>query len=457
MDGTTPFVLDQSFRHSYNGTKFYEKEVTMKNKALVGNIGIRLLLMLIAVSFVWVCALNPKVSIAQPIVLGVPISRGYPDGVDAERGITLAVEEINAKGGVNVAGTMRPLKLEISDTRDLEPGVPVAEALLAVERFIREKKANFIVGGPIRSEGALAAMDVLSKHKTVSILSAGVLSPAYNKRIADNYDKYKYCFRTTGSVVPMIGGAIGTFESIRAKKGFDKAFIMVQDVAHARAAGNALKEGLEKKGWKIIGYEIYPTGTTDFSVGLSKAKDGMAQYLIPWFDMPEVSILMKQWYDMKVPSLPIGYIHALQDEGTWKATDGKVAYSVVLYAKAGSVATKAIPMSEKFVPSHKKKYGMEPRSEWTSTSYTVVYILKDAIERAKSLDPDLIIPALEKTDMMGTYGRVKFDPKSHQIIENGDPAETAVGTWAQWIDGKRVIVFPDKIATRSLELPPWMK
>jgi branched-chain amino acid transport system substrate-binding protein len=114
-------------------------------------------------------------------------------------------------------------------------------------------------------------------------------------------------------------------------------------------------------------------------------------------------------------------------------------------------------MSEMFVPNHKKKYGVEPRSEWTSTSYTVVYILKDAIERAKSLEPDSIIPALEKTDMMGTYGRVKFDPKSHQIIENGDPKETAVGMWAQWIDGKRVIVFPDKIATKSLELPPWMK
>ncbi len=427
----------------------------MKNKALVGHIGINLLLILTILPFV--CVLSTNISVAQPIVLGVPISRGYPDGVDAERGITLAVEEINAKGGVNVAGKMHPLKIEIMDTRDLEPGVPVAEALLAVERLIIEKKANFIVGGPIRSEGALAAMDILSKHKTVSILSAGVLSPAYHKRIADNYDKYKYCFRTTGSVVPMIEGAIGTFESIKAKRGFDKAFIMVQDVAHARAAGTALKEGLEKKGWNIIGYEIYPTGTTDFSVGLSKAKDGKAQYLIPWFDMPEVSILMKQWYDMKVPAIPIGYIHALQDEGTWKATDGKVAYSVVLYAKAGSVATKTIPMSEAFVSSHKKKYGMEPRSEWTSTSYTVVYILKDAIERAKSLETDSIIPALEKTDMMGTYGRVKFDPKSHQIIENGDPKETAVGMWAQWIDGKRTIVFPDKIATKSLEMPPWMK
>jgi branched-chain amino acid transport system substrate-binding protein len=427
----------------------------MKNKSLVSNIGIRLLLMLIIVTFL--CVLNPQVSIAQPIVLGVPISRGYPDGVDAERGITLAVEEINASGGVNVAGTKRPFKVEISDTRDLEPGVPVAEALLAVERLIIEKKANFIIGGPIRSEGALAAMDVLSKHKTVSILSAGVLSPAYHKRIADNYDKYKYCFRTTGNVVPMIEGTIRTFESIRAKKGFDKAFIMVQDVAHARAAGSAVKDGLEKKGWKIVGHEVYPTGATDFSVGLSKAKDGKAEYLIPWFDMPEVSILMKQWYDMKVPALPIGYIHALKDELTWKATDGKVAYSVVLYAKAGSVATRAIPMTEKFVPAHKKKYGVEPRSEWASTSYMVAYILKDAIERAKSLEPDLIIPALEKTDLIGTYGRIKFDPKNHQIIENGDPKETAVDMWAQWMDGKRVTVFPDKIATKGLELPPWMK
>ena len=79
--------------------------------------------------------------------------------MDAERGITLAVEEINPEGRMNVAGKMRPLSLEIMDTQDLEPGVPVAEALLATERLIIEKKPNFIAGGPIRSEGALAAMD----------------------------------------------------------------------------------------------------------------------------------------------------------------------------------------------------------------------------------------------------------------------------------------------------------
>ncbi|MGB9627159.1 MAG: ABC transporter substrate-binding protein, partial [Thermodesulfobacteriota bacterium] len=132
----------------------------MNKKAFISNRGLRLILASIILPLLGIGFLIQGGAFAQPVVLGVPISRGYPDGVDAERGITLAVEEINAKGGVNVAGKMRPLKVEISDTRDLEPGVPVAEALVAVERLIIEKKANFIIGGPIRSEAALAAMDV---------------------------------------------------------------------------------------------------------------------------------------------------------------------------------------------------------------------------------------------------------------------------------------------------------
>jgi len=431
----------------------------MKGKRFLILLGsICLALIVAAMPFMGACAPKAEVPGAEPIVLGVPIARGYPDGIDAERGVTLAAEEINAKGGVDVGGVMRPLKVEIMDDRDLEPGVPVSESLLVVEKLILEKKANFIVGGPIRSEAALGVMDLLSEHKTVSILSAGVLSPAYHARIAEDYDKYKYCFRTTGSVVPMIGEVVETLESIKAEKGFNKIYIMVQDVAHARASGDAIKGSLEEKGdWEILGYDVYPTGTTDFSIGLLKAKEAGAQFLFPWFDMPEVSILMKQWYDMQLEALPIGYIHALQDAASWDATDGKCAYSVVLYAKAGCVATDAIPMAAKFIDAHKKKYDMEPVSEWTSTSYMVVYILKDAIERAGSIDADAVIAALEQTDMMGTYGRIMFDPKSHQIVYSADPGEGAVGLWAQWLDGKRVAVFPASIATQPLELPPWME
>ena len=121
----------------------------------------------------------------KPIVIGAPLATAFLYGWDAERGIKLAVDEINAAGGVNVAGKRRPFKVEVIDTRDLEPGVPVSDALLALEKLILEKKADFIIGGPVRSEAALAAMDLLSKYKKVSILTTGVLTPAYTKKVED--------------------------------------------------------------------------------------------------------------------------------------------------------------------------------------------------------------------------------------------------------------------------------
>jgi len=58
----------------------------------------------------------------KPIVIGAPLSTAFLYGWDAERAIKLAVEEINAAGGVKVGKEKRPLKVEVMDTRDLEPG-----------------------------------------------------------------------------------------------------------------------------------------------------------------------------------------------------------------------------------------------------------------------------------------------------------------------------------------------
>jgi branched-chain amino acid transport system substrate-binding protein len=86
-----------------------------------------------------------------------------------------------------------------------------------------------------------------------------------------------------------------------------------------------------------------------------------------------------------------------------------------------------------------------------------VYVLKDAIERAQSLDSDKVVVELEKTDLMGVYGRLRFDPKSHQVIPAADPKEGAVGSILQWQAGKRVVVYPKSIAMGEIQLPPWMK
>ncbi|HXX36188.1 MAG TPA: ABC transporter substrate-binding protein [Thermodesulfobacteriota bacterium] len=395
----------------------------------------------------------------KPIVIGAPLATAFLYGWDAERAMKLAAEEINAKGGVTVGKEKRPIKIEAMDTRDLEPGVPVSDALLVVEKLILEKNADFIVGGPIRSEAALAAMDLLSKYKKVSILTTGALTPKYHQRIAEEYDKFKYCFRVSGEVGWMVTGEfLPALMHVNAKYGLNKLFIMIQDVAHARAGGDIVSKLATEKGWQVVGKEIFPTGTTDYSVGLMKAKKENAQVILIWMDMPETSILLKQWFDMKVPALPFGtIISAAEEPGFWKATEGKGEYCMASVVNAGNCPSKATDWTMKFVDAYKKKYGLEPEGYGTSSSYMAIYTLKDAIERAGSLDSDKVVAALEKTDLMGVYGRIRFNPKNHQVIPSVDPKEGAVGTIFQWQAGKRVVVFPPSIAVGEIKLPPWMK
>jgi branched-chain amino acid transport system substrate-binding protein len=395
---------------------------------------------------------------AKPIIIGSPLSTAYLYGWAAERGIKLAIEEINAKGGVNVGGTKRPFTVEVIDTRDLEPGVPVSEALLAVEKLILDKKADFIMGGPVRSEAALAAMSLLSKYKKVSILTTGVLTPAYHATVAKQYDKFKYCFRIHGEAKNIVGEMFANFTELREKYGFNNLFIIAQDVSHARGAAKVMSDVAGKKGWNVTGVEIYPTGASDFSMGLLKAKKTQSEIINIWMDMPESAILLKQWYEMKIPALPFGStLAAAEQPGFWKATDGKGEYTLCNVVNAGNAPSDATPWTMKFYNAYAKKWGVEPEGLGTSSSYMAVYVLRDAIERAGSLDSDKVVTELEKTDIMGVYGRLRFDPKSHQVIPALDPKEGAVGSILQWQAGKRVVVYPKSIAKGSILLPPWMK
>jgi branched-chain amino acid transport system substrate-binding protein len=411
----------------------------------------------LVVLFVVFCIPFMTVAQEKPIVLGAPLSTAFLYGWDAERGIKLAVDEINAAGGVNVGGKKRPFKVEVIDTRDLEPGVPVADALLAVEKLILEKKADFIVGGPVRSEAALAAMDLLSKHKKISILTTGVLTPAYSKRVAENYSKYKYCFRNSSEVPVMMGDFMTMLEDLQKTQGFNKAYIMVQDVAHARAGGEYMKKALTEKKWEVIDMKIYPTGTTDYSQGLIDSGKKGAQILFLWMDMPESAALLQQWSNMKLKSLPMGFMNAAEQPGFWKATGGKGEYMIVNLVNGGNAPAKITPWTMKFVDAYKKKWGLEPEGYGTSSSYMAVYQYKDAIEKAKTTDPDAVVTALENQDLMGVYGRMRFDKKTHQIIPSSDPKEGAVTGIIQWQAGKRVQIFPPKVAEGKIMLPPWMK
>jgi len=123
---------------------------------------------------------------ADTILLGVPTSLKLLEGYESNRAATLAVEEINAKGGVTVGKEKHLLKLEPLDIRDGEPGVPVSEALLGIEKLILDKKIYATLVGNFRSEALLAAMDIYAKSVLSKIIQIKARHP-HRIRILDGY------------------------------------------------------------------------------------------------------------------------------------------------------------------------------------------------------------------------------------------------------------------------------
>lgn len=398
-------------------------------------------------------------SAAEPIVIAVPTSLGFLEGKESHKAVQMAVAEINDAGGVNVGGARRPLQVAAIDIRDAAPGVPVPEALLGLEKIILEKKPAAIVVGPFRSEALMAGMDIIAKYK-VPMLGTIAMSPGSEKKLKADPEKYKYIFRTCLNAVHLVKYLAGTMALINAEFGFDKVYVMHQDVAWARAtAGFVKKMYFDKAGWTVAGEEAYPTGTSDFSSALMKARASGAQVIMPIFDMPQSGILVKQWKAMRVPALMAGFISPLAGSDAWKTFDGKIGGAMNCIFELGSaIASPKVPPSEKFYDQYIQTYGKALQAgHGPAPSYESVHILAEAIERAGSLEADALVAAVEKTDRNGVMGRIRYD-EGHQAVYGFDPSETAVSTVFQWTeDGRRVIVFPESIAEAKIALPPGLK
>jgi len=407
----------------------------------------------------------PNAAVAQlkpgdPVVFGVPTALGAIEGRDGWMAIQMAVDEINAKGGVSVGGSKHKLKAYSIDTREHEPGIPVHDALTAAEKLILEKKPHAIVLGNFRSEVLLAAMDLISKYKLPYICSIA-MSPLMQKKILDDYDKYKYVFRNCMNapyLATYLGGVMGF---IRKEFKFNKAAIITQDVLWAKGTGQGLENWYKENGWDVVSFDAYATGSSDFSPSLVKVRAQKAQVVVPIFDMPQSSILLKQARAMEIPALLAGSTSPLAPENAWEVFKGEVDGMINMIYEVGPIPVKAVPKSIAFNENFGRKWGEEARKRLShhgvGPSYDAVYLMVNAIERASSIEPNAVVSALEKTDMSGAVGRIRFG-KDHQVVYGFDPKETALGVGFQWVKpGKRVVVFPETVADAKIQLPPYMK
>jgi branched-chain amino acid transport system substrate-binding protein len=148
----------------------------------------------------------------------------------------------------------------------------------------------------------------------------------------------------------------------------------------------------------------------------------------------------------------------LAGPAAWKAFDQKIDGALNCIFEVGNVPVPKVPKSVEFYDSYKKRYGVPIEAGHSpAPAYEMVYILKEAIEKAGSIDGDKVVPELEKTDRMGAMGRIRF-AKDHQVVYGEDPKETALACMIQWRKpGKRAVVYPQSIASDKIELPEGLK
>jgi branched-chain amino acid transport system substrate-binding protein len=303
-------------------------------------------------------------------------------------------------------------------------------------------------------------MDLIPKYKLPYVCSIA-MSPLMQKKVTDEYDKYKYIFRNcmNAPYLAMYMGGIMGF--VKKEFGFSKAFIITQDVLWAKGTGAGLEKWYKENGWDVLGFDTYPTGSSDFSPSLVKVRAQGAKVVVPIFDMPQSSILLKQARAMELPAVLAGSISPLAPENAWEVFKGEVEGLIDTIYELGPIPVKAVPKSVVFNENFGKKWGEEARKRLShhgiGPSYDAVYIMASAIERANTVEPDAVVKALEQTDMQGVVGRIKFS-KDHQVVYGFDPKETALGCGFQWVKpGKRMIIFPEGIAEGKIQLPAYMR
>jgi len=395
----------------------------------------------------------------EPIIIGMPISLYTAYGRDHKKALELIVDQLNAKGGVKVDGVMRKFKVVFMDTRDSEPGVPVHDALMATEKLILNAKPDFLVGAFHRSEALLAAMDMLAEHKIITF-SGSPQTPLYTNRIKENPEKYKYLFRPTSYAVPVGVFWGGFLKYINEALGLKKLFFIAIDFEWARSVVKGFEGIAGKAGWETVGSDSIPAGQTDFSAGLSKARKTGAEMIILLHDLPEAPICLRQWKAMRIPSmLAVIWTPAIDGPRAWKLYGDALNYSIAAeFPAGGSFPVKTLAGSEEWINAWIKKYGEPPETSASKASiYPAMRLIVHAINRVGTLDRDALVAAMLESDIEDVSGRIRLEKDSHQLVISNDLSKGMTFAAFQWLDGKRVVIYPRTIADSDIKLPEWMK
>lgn len=375
----------------------------------------------------------------KPILIGINSALQLQVGRDTIDGAQMAVDEINAKGGVNG----RKLELVKADE-----GESPKEGVAAVNKLTGDNAVNVLIGG-YDSGVTLAELPHISRAKTIFI-GTGSASPAITQKVKDDYDNYKYIFRVSPTSSAKQAASLLDFISgkLKGELGYRRISIIGENAKWVQDMVPYLKKGATEAGLDVPMAEFFDPQTADFSPIFAKVRNNGSQYLLIILSHAASDVFVKQWYDSKVP-VGIGGIDVKsQDTDFFNRVGGKsMSETTTNFVLRAPLTERSVPWWDDF----KKKYNRDP--VYTATgAYDAVYVYAEAVTRAKSTDADPVIKELEKTDFVSARGRVKFDDR-HDLMDGPGNVNTI---YVQWQDkGERVVVWPKELAKGKMIDPPW--
>ncbi len=373
-------------------------------------------------------------------------------------GATMAADEINAAGGIQVGDKTYLIKLVKIDSNEL---VSPPDAASAAERAITVDKVDFLMG-TIRSEAALAVQEVAMDYQKIFIV-CGSSETKMSDKVAQDYDRYKYWFRVTpvnnnhlGALNFLLVGMVAK-NIVTQLHMAPKLAILAEKAVWTEAIIAAAQAYLPPQGIQIVGVWQPSDKATDVTAELQAIKNSGANMIMTVLSGTVGIAYARAWEELQIPAASVGINVMAQADDFITNTGGFGNYETTLntYARDVEFTDKTKPFLDAFFA----KMGENPT--YNAGTYDALYILKGAIERAGSLDQDEIVAEMEKTDYIATVGRFVFDSK-HDVTW-GPGYVTAVGV--QWQNGELKGVWPPADGSWNgvqyegivdYQLPPWV-
>ena len=320
---------------------------------------------------------------------------GYGDA--QKQGIQLAVSEINKKGGIDVNGRKKKIKLIMRDNKTAIS----TSASVAAQLATKEKVAAIV--GPATTNAGTAEIPNITKAKVPSV-SPSATDPNYT--IQKNGKVQPFVFRACYQN-NFQGGSAAKFvmNNIKAKR-------VAVYTDNSSDYGNGLAKAFKKtyKG-KIVDSQTFSEGDKDFNAVLTsfKAKKVDAIYVPGYYT--EVGLIIKQARQIGIKA-PIVGSDGMADPKLVQIAGAKNASKIYYTTPFSTQVAAKDPTASKFMRDFKNRYHEEAPT-FSALAYDAVYMIKEAIENEKSDDSAKITKGLEQIkDFTGVTGKITVD-KDH--------------------------------------------